>query len=269
MLFKKIKYCKLMKINKLLLPIFILIIFVFQWINLSAQDTNTTKFINANKAYVGGNYYEAIEIYNCIISSGFESSALYYNLGNAYFKVNNIPSSILFYEKALKLDPSNENAEFNLRVAQTKIIDKIDELPVPFYKRFFNFFTNLFPLSVVAIICILSFVVTLLCVVLFLISKSNFQRKLSFWVCVCFICITVFSNFIAYEQFDKLKTSDEAIIFESVVNVKSSPDEGSTDIFVIHEGTKVKILDYVGEWSEIKIANGSQGWIKASDMKGI
>jgi len=223
----------------------------------------------ANKAYAENKFNVAIELYQKIVKSNFESAELYYNLGNAYFKTNNFPSALLYYEKAKKLDPGNEKINFNINVANTKIIDKIEELPLPFYKRWFADFQHWFAVDTWAVLSLIFLVTFLASVAIYLIGNTVTVRKIFFWLGLLLLLFTLVSGINAYSQYRDLKSSREAIIFEPTVNVKSSPDAGSQDIFVIHEGTKVKITDKVGTWIEIKIANGSDGWIQESTVAMI
>jgi tetratricopeptide (TPR) repeat protein len=236
---------------------------------INAQGDNGKLAADATKAYTEGKYNNAVELYQKIIDGGFESAALYYNLGNAYFKVSDMASAILYYEKSLKLRPGDENTVFNLRVAQTKIIDKIEELPQPFFKRFWADLRTFFSVNTWGVLSIIGIALTLLCTAFYLLASRVWMRKLTFWLGSLFLVITFMSFIVAWSQYSHIQSTPEAIIFNPTVQVKSSPDANSTDIFVIHEGTKVRITDQLGEWNEIRIANGSVGWVKASAMKQI
>lgn len=246
-------------------------VFIFLFITITAtfSQSNEKMVIDANKAYADGKYKNSIELYEKILNSGSESFELYYNLGNAHFKMNNYPNAIFYYEKALELNPDDENTEFNLKIANSKIIDKIEEVPLPFYKKWKLALSDLFTVNTWAFIIIITFVLFLLLIINYLIAYSVRVRKLSFWSAVLIFLFFLMFNYLAYDQYSRVKNSFEAIVFDPSVNVKSSPDEKSTDIFVIHDGTKVKIRDRVGDWVEIYIANGSIGWIKASAIKEI
>jgi tetratricopeptide (TPR) repeat protein len=236
---------------------------------LRAQADSEKLVADANKAYSEAKYNNAVELYEKILAGGYESAGLYYNLGNAYFKLNDIASAILYYEKSLKIRPGDENTEFNLKVCQTKTIDKIEELPVPFYKRFWAGLRILFSVNTWGILIIIAISLALICAALYLLAGRVWIRKTTFWLGFIFLLCTALSATVAYSQYAHLKDTPEAIIFDPTVHVKSSPDINSTDIFVIHEGTKVRITDHLGEWKEIRIANGSVGWVKAAAMKEI
>ncbi len=222
-----------------------------------------------NKAYTENKFNVAIDLYKKVIAAGYESSELYYNLGNAYFKANDFPSALLYYEKARKLDPSDEKIEFNINVANTKIIDKIEELPLPFYKRWWSAFQEWFTVDTWAVISLVFLFALLVSVAVYLVGNTVAIRKVFFWFGLLFLLITFFSGINAYSRYRNFKDSREAIVFEPTVNVKSSPDAESQDIFVIHEGTKVTVTDKVGAWIEIRIANGSDGWISGNTVEII
>ena len=235
----------------------------------ASASLNSDIILQANTAYTQNKFNNAIELYQKVINSGFESSELYYNLGDAYFKIKNYPSAILYFEKARKLDPSNEKITFNINVVNARILDKIEELPQPFYKRWFLNFRQWFTMNVWAVFSIVFLFLFFILIAVYLLANVVSTRKLTFWSGLLFLMIAVVSGVNAYGQYRSINTSNEAIIFEPTVNVKSSPDAGSQDLFVIHEGTKVKITDKVGSWIEVRIANGSDGWIAESAVEKI
>jgi tetratricopeptide (TPR) repeat protein len=231
------------------------------WCLIVSASVNTDIIGQANTAYTQNKFNQAIDLYKQVIANGFESPELYYNLGNSYFKLKNYPSAVLYYEKARKLDPSNEKINFNIKVVNARIIDKIEELPKPFFKRWAAAFCEMFSLNVWALFSIVFLFLFFIFIAVYLLANLVSIRKLTFWAAWLFLVIALLSGANAYSQYRNIKTSDEAIIFEPTVNVKSSPDANSQDLFVIHEGTKVSITDKVGNWIEVRIANGSDGWI--------
>lgn len=223
----------------------------------------------AAKAYNQKQYAASVEMYEKIIASGYESVALYYNAANAYFRNNQVASAILFYEKALKHAPNNEDIRHNLEVANSKLIDKVEQVPELFYKRWWKQLLNLMGINTMAATNIILLALALLLISIYLASSGLLLRKISFWA-GCTLLFLFFLGAVAASQRNFYnKTHHEAIIFTPTVNVKSSPDENSKDIFVLHEGTKVSLRDEVGGWQEIYISNGSVGWLKASDFKEI
>ena len=227
---------------------------------LFAQDLRAI-IEEGNKAYTEGLYPDAIDYYKQVADAGFESPELFYNLGNAYFKLNDYPHAILWYERARRLDPGNEDIDYNLNVANSKIADKIDPLPDLFYVRWYWSIVNLFPINTWAIQTIVCFILTLVAISLYFISRRLFLRKTGFRAAILFLALTLFILLFSVSGYHRMKTLHEAIVFDPTITVKSSPDEKSVDLFVIHEGTKVQLLDKIGEWYEIRIANGSVGWL--------
>ncbi len=233
-----------------------------------AQDLEQTAS-QAAKAYNTKNYKEAITLYEKIIADGNESYALYYNLGNAYFRNNENTQAIYYYEKALKLAPNNEDIKHNIEVANSKLIDKVETVPELFYKRWWIQIINLMNIDTLAIVNIIVLTLSLLLFAVYVAVSNIMVRKISFWSGILLAFVFIIGITAALQRNKYLSNQHDAIVFAETVNIKSSPDENSKDIFVLHEGTKVKLLDVVGGWQEIRIANGSVGWIKESDIRKI
>lgn len=250
--------------KKTLFIFFILLMSLFSFAN--ADEKNIEQ---ANKEYSEEMYDNAIELYKKIINNGYESAELYYNLGNSYFKLNDMPSAILYYEKAKKLAPNDEDIDFNLKVANNKIVDKIETVPVLFFHKWWKSIYNLFKVDTLAKISIIGFFMFFILISLYLLSKVLIIRKLAFWTGIIFFIITIFAITLSYQKYNSFNNRNEAIVFTSTITVKSSPNKNSVDLFVIHEGTKVNIIEKLGEWCEIKIANGSVGWLPVSSLKSI
>jgi tetratricopeptide (TPR) repeat protein len=225
--------------------------------------------IKGNKAYSAGSYSRAVEYYIKVIEAGYESPALFYNIGNSYFKMNDYPSAILWYERAKRIEPGNEDIDFNLNVANTKISDKIEPLPELFYKRWFNGLVQLFSVDTWATFGIAMFIGGLLCGILYLVSHVLILRKIGFWLGFGLLLMAGLSLAFAWSGYSFTKATEEAIVFAPTITVKSSPDDKSTDLFVVHEGTKVRLLDQISGWYEIRIVNGSVGWLPATSLEKI
>lgn len=224
------------------------------------------RFEQANEAYNEGLFDQAIAGYNTIEAEGLESSALYYNMGNTYYKMKDYPHAILYYEKALKLDPSDEDSRVNLEIANLAIVDKISPIPQSFLIRWRNALRSAFPADGWAWLSVALFALLLTCLFAFLMSRRTGLRKLGFFVgLVALICL-VFSVVFAVESQRALSRHDEAIVMTPTVTAKSSPSDQSVDLFVLHEGTKVRVLDSARDWNKIRIADGSVGWLPATDM---
>lgn len=222
-----------------------------------------------NSAYNDANYKQAVEYYTSVIDRGFSSSDLYYNLANSYFKLNDIPSAILYYEKALKLDPKDEDINFNLSLANSRIIDKIEPVPELFLKKWWKQLLNLMSPDRWIWAGITLFIAFLFLLTVFIVTRSLALRRTAFWSGVVVLVVLLYAFYSGLHGYHNLKQEKEGIIFTPTVTVKSSPSENSVDLFVIHEGTKVRLMEKIEGWTEIKIANGSLGWVKNSDYKPV
>ncbi|MCX6240392.1 MAG: tetratricopeptide repeat protein [Bacteroidetes bacterium] len=245
----------------LLLPVFIAV--------TAYSSENQLLIAKGNTAYSSGKYQEAIVTYSSLVSQGLESTELFYNLGNSYFKLNDIPHAILWYERAKRLDPGNEDVNFNLNVANSRITDKIEPLPEFFVKRWLKLVSDLFPMDTWAIAGVAFLIASLFMFLLYLASRVLLIRKLGFWLGFSTLLLSVVFLFFAWGSYRSMKSDQSAIIINPTVTVKSSPDEKSTDIFVIHEGCKVQIVDHIGNWYEIRIVNGSVGWVEQDKFEKI
>ncbi|HAF30964.1 MAG TPA: hypothetical protein DCG75_18150 [Bacteroidales bacterium] len=249
------------KINLIIL----LLVAVF-YVNAQEPDSILAK---ANNFYVQGKYQDAANLYEKIIKSGYESSELYFNTANAYYKQNVIARAILNYEKALRLAPNDEDIRYNLDLTNRMVVDKIEVLPVFFITAWINSFKNIFSSDNWAIVSMLSFIISLIFISLYLYSRNFGLKKVSFWLGFIVLFISLFSFVFSYQQKQKLLVSNTAIIMSPSVTVKSSPDASGTDLFVIHEGTKVWLGDKISGWTEIKLSDGSKGWLKVDDLEVI
>ncbi|MBW6489617.1 MAG: tetratricopeptide repeat protein [Lentimicrobium sp.] len=226
-------------------------------------------FDKANKAYMAGFYSNAIAIYEEILVTGRTSPELYYNLGNAYFKNDQLPESILNFERAIKLDPGNEDYLYNLRIANNKLIDKIDTLPELFYITWWNSLKYRLSANHWALLALISFTLVFILITIFLLSRTVLLKRILFYGGILFILVHILAGIMAWQTYAEARNRNSAIVFAPSLPVKSSPDESSIDLFVIHEGLKVQIIDNIGDWNEIRLENGSKGWIKSEKIQRI
>lgn len=221
---------------------------------------------SGNHYYTSAKYEQAISAYEQIIADGYESAELYFNLGNAYYKSNKVAHSIVNYERSLKLNPNDEDTKFNLQLANTLVVDKIEVLPRFFLSSWMTKFIMTFDTNVWAIISMVLFVSALILLLLFFLSDAIVVRKVSFWIGVLFLTIALLTfNFSRKQKWMQQNEPDAVVLTPSVV-VKSSPDESGTQLFIIHEGLKVTITDELGDWVEIRLSDGNEGWLKESDL---
>ncbi len=222
------------------------------------------------QAYTDGRWSECTESLKALESVGVVSPELYYNLGNAYFKSGDYPHAILYYEKTLKISPSFEDARINLDFANSLIRDKIDAVPEFVLKSWARKVCYLMPSDFWALISIVLFAAALALFLVFRLGASRGLRRTGFYCSIVALILSASSFGMAQWQRNSYLKADGAIVMKPVTSVKSSPSrDSSKDLFVLHEGTKVTVLDTVGEWKNISLSDGRQGWIEESDMEMI
>lgn len=226
-------------------------------------------FQKANAYYNEAVYDSALMMYTDVLNQGYSSNELFYNIGNTYFKLKEIPSAILYYEKALKINPSDDDTQHNLQIANSMIVDKIEVLPQLFFRAWWNTFYTLLSANAWAYISVLILLLALLATYFYLTSFNSTVRKTAFFVGILLILLTITSFGLASQKYYYTRQVNEAIVFTPTITIKSSPAQSSVDLFVLHEGTKLRILDQTNGWAKIKIANGSIGWIPQDVIKGI
>ena len=234
-----------------------------------AGTTQQALITEADTAYKAERYTEAVEKYESVLDQGLESAELYYNLGNAYFHLNNLPAAILNYERAKVLNPRDADINFNLNIANSMIPDKIEVVPEIFYIRWWKSVRNNFNLHTWTMASVSIFILLVMFIGIFVLSQRMFMRKLAFWTGIMALLLSIISFSMTYTKHSIESQHLEAIVFSPTVTVKSSPNQLGKDLFVIHEGTKVFLMEEMNEWANIKIANGSTGWMPLGSMKRI
>ena len=235
-------------------------------VSARAQEEPVTWFEQANAAYSAGSYDTAVVLYGKVQAAGMESVPLYYNMGNAYYKMREYPMAIYCYEKALKLDPSNDDVRTNLEIANLAIVDKIEPVPESFIVRGWKSMRAWLSGDHWAWCSIVSFALLLVCLYLFLRSRKVGVRKLGFFAGILCLLVFALSVVFAFQLKRSVETQNQAIVMTPTVTVKSSPSDTSVDLFVLHEGSKISIMETVDGWNKIRIANGSVGWLKTDDI---
>jgi len=246
-----------------ILFVFLLILSV---IPASGQDVRPLNFNKGVELYTASDYEGALREWLDIYDTGYRSAELAYNIGNAYFKLNDVPGSILFYERARLLKPGDNNINYNLQIARTLVVDKFEEIPELFFVRWFDFLSLMLHTNTWAVISIITFIAFLILLSLYIYSSRYKLKVISFWTAVLLLFISASSLAFTLRNRSLVYDSREAVIFSPSVNGKSSPDASGTDLFVLHEGTKVSIEDKVGEWYEVKLSDGNKGWIPLSSL---
>jgi tetratricopeptide (TPR) repeat protein len=238
-------------------------------ITLGSQNSVSDKFIKGVTYYNSANYKEALQIWMEIFNTGYRSGNLDFNIGNANFKLNNIPGAILFYERAYLMNPAVEDINYNLQIARTLIVDRFQEIPELFFVRWYNLVSLILSTNTWAKISIVSFILCLLLLSLYIYSSRYRFKILGFWFGVSFFIISAISISFAIRNKSLVYDSHKAIVFSPLVSGKSSPDISGTDLFVLHEGTKVYIEDEVGGWFEIRLSDGNVGWVPTNSLSII
>jgi tetratricopeptide (TPR) repeat protein len=258
------------KIMKAIRNIFILFFFLSSIHATAMTDAEAMKIYHeANIAYQKLDYEKCIQLYEQLVKNKHVSPEVYFNLGNAYFKAGNFAKAILNYERTKKLTPDDEDVNFNLKIASLKVIDKIESVPEIFYKRWINSLSTLLTSDTFTIIFILMVWLLFVSAAFYVIGQSVFLRKISFFGIIIFLLLSIAGGVIAARSHAIMNVDKQGIIMTSSVYVKSSPDEKGNDLFILHEGTKVDVMDVLNNWRKIRIANGSIGWMKAEEMEII
>ena len=231
-----------------------------------AQDTSDS-FYSANDLYKNEKFEEAIQLYQKIETEGFISSELYYKLGNSYYKLNNVGPSIYYYEKSLKLNPLNKDVKNNLIFAKRLALDNIEELPKTIFQKINKNYLQMLSYNQWAIIVIIFSVLGSLLFLLFYFASTPSKKRFYFATSSISFMLLLTSFFITYNQYLRSKNNKEAIVFAKKTEVRNAPTLNSEEVFTLHEGTKVFVLDGVDDWKKIRLADGKLGWIIADEIK--
>lgn len=252
--------------KKYLLQIILVILFIFS----SFTNADVKSIMQRGNEYYRNNQYQlAIDEYNKLVKQGYVGTTLYYNLGNAHYRLGKVGYAILYYEKALKFSASDEDVKHNLMLAKLNTKDKVDELP-PFF--IFNIWEGLlssFSVSGWTFIVYIIFILILVFIVAYFFSKSSTQQRIAFFSGVTFSFLLFLSIILLVVKMHKEYNIKDGIIVENVVTVKSSPDNSSKDEFILHEGLKVRLEDKVDFWIKIRLTDGKVGWVLEKNLRQI
>jgi len=250
----------MLSINKKIIALFL---FGISFLNVYAQEEDIKK---AEAAYASEQYSAAIDIYESLLKNYGASAEVYYNLGNAYYKAGKIAHAILNYERALLIKPGDSDIRFNLELSRLQKVDKTEPLQEFFLKKWFRTLQNLMGVDAWATIGIVCFVLFICCLVLYFFSKWMYLKKTGFYLGILLFIIVIAANLFGYNQKVERENRRAAIVFAPTVTVKSSPDNSGTELFLLHEGTKVFIRNTVNDWNEIVLEDGHVGWINKKDI---
>ena len=230
---------------------------------------NEALFEKANTLYNQEKYQEAISLYDKILKSGEHSVSLYFNKANAHYKRNELAASIYNYEKALQLDPANEDVLNNLSFAANMKIDEIEVIPTTGFSKIFNGLVNSLSFETWAVLAILFMIIAVLAAVKYLMTVVSRSKRMFFAISGIGLLFSLITLLFAFKQETNTMTTTFAIVFAEESRVNSEPKMRSEEAFTLHEGTKVKVLEDFEDWTKIKLTNGSVGWIVSKDIKKL
>lgn len=231
--------------------------------------TTDSLYQKANNFYQEGEFETALNAYRDIVDAGLESSDLYYNMGNAAYRSNNIGYAVLYYEKALKLDPSHKDALHNLDFISRFRVDTFEQVPELFFRSWTSALVKIFSEQVWSILAIILFIIILVNLLIYLFSHRLFIKKAGFVTAVVGMVLFIISFSSGLAQHRNITRPDAAIILSPSVVVKSSPSDTGTELFILHEGTRVRVNEEVSGWHNIRVIDGREGWIQAIDFESI
>ena len=234
--------------------------------SISGQNADSL-FVSANELYRNGAFEEAIKKYKEIETLDAISSELYLNLGNAHYKLNKVGPTIFYYEKALKLDPLNTDVQNNLIFAQRLALDNIKEVPKTIFQKFNKNYLQKLSFDEWAIVVVIFSFLTAILFLLFYFGYAPTKKRIYFSASIFSFILLLFVVFITYNQYNQAKNKKEAIVFAEKTAIRNAPTLNSEEVFILHEGAKVIVLDAIDNWKKIKLADGKQGWIISEEIK--
>lgn len=235
---------------------------------VTAADIDTL-MNQANQLYQNKQYDEAIEKYQSVLEQDLSSTALYFNLGNSYYRSAKIGHAILNYERGLKLEPDNEDLQHNLSIVKARTIDRIKEVPQIFIVDWWVTFITAFSSITWQILIVVFYLILLISITIFFVSKQGNLQKLSIYSAITGLLGAVFFSIILFANISRESSKDFAILTANTIAAQQSPNESSNDLFVIHEGLKVAVVSQFGDWVEIRLYDGKVGWLPKDALEII
>lgn len=223
----------------------------------------------ANTAYINGDFHTATEVYEQILSRGLTSVKLYYNLANSYFKEGQLGKSVLFYRRALRLAPGNDDIRYNLSVAEARTKDNIEQIPEFFLTEWMRGVRHTMSCTAWSIVSLAALVCALALFLAYLLAQRLPLRKTGFYGTLVAVAVFMLTSWFAMGERREMLDDTQAVVMSLSTAVKSSPDKSATDLFVLHEGTLVEISDRLDNWCEVTIADGKKGWLECKTIETI
>lgn len=246
-----------------------ILIFLFLFVKVISAGELETLFQKGNEHYLKGEYQETIRIFDSIVEKGYQGKSLYYNLGNAYYRIGKIGLAILNYEKAKKISPSDEDINYNLAFANSKIADKIETLPKFFIFDWWENSLALFSISGWTYAAYFFYLFILGAVGYYYFAKSLKGQRIAFYTGIISTFFLVLTIILLAVNLNRELNYKYGVVVDPVVVAKFSPDQNSKDAFIVHEGLKVQAEDNVSDWIKIKLIDGKVGWLKKNNLRII
>lgn len=240
---------------------------IFFLISTLTFAQNNQLFDDANALYNDANYSEAIEKYKAILDSGEHSAELYFNMANAHYKLNHIAPSIYYYEKALLLKPNDKDIKNNIAFARNMTVDAIDTVPEVGISKLIKNMTNVMSFDTWAKTSVVLIILFVVLFITYYFTHSTSKKRLAFITSNMSLLLAIVALVFAFHKFKLVSNDQPAIVFAQETKIKSEPNLRSSEAFVLHEGTKVQVLDTVNNWKKIKLSDGKTGWIMNDDIK--
>lgn len=237
---------------------------------LSARDiAQEALFAEGNRLYREGEFAGAIASYRSVAEGGFESAALYYNLGNAHFRLGETGPAVLNYERALRLDPGDDDIRANLALVNQRLQDRIDPLPRFWLLSAFDWWMGLMPRGLLKAIVAACYLLLGAAVVLIVLRRpAGWRGTLRRFACAAAASTVLLGGTLLVRE-TGLGRPGEAVVMAAEARVLNAPSEDAgLTLFTLHEGTKVRIDRRAGEWAEVVLADGKVGWLRL-DMLGV
>lgn len=242
---------------------------LFLLIGLLVTAQENALFNNATAAYNDGDYEKAIGFYNSILEEGQHSASLYFNLGNSYYKLNDIAQSIYYYEKALLLAPEDKEIKNNLGYAQQMTLDAIDTMPETGLSRFYKAITSQLSFDQWAKLAVFLMFVFVLLYIIFYYAQYSSRKRWAFIGSLVSLFLAIITIVFAFVQYRDFEQQQPAIVFADEIGIQSEPNPSSDEIFVLHAGTKVNIIEKLNDWKRIRLADGKTGWVPSKNIKAL
>lgn len=238
---------------------------------LSGAEAQTPqeRYSQAGELYGAGDFSGAAAVYKKLYEEGFSSSDLLYNAGNAFFKTGDNASAILFYERARLVAPADEDIDYNLQIARSKVTDRFETVPQLFFVRWFDFLALLASTNIWAVTAIVMFVAALLFAVIFLTFARARGRLLSFWLAVAALLLSALTVSLALRNNSLVNNNSRAVVTCSIVTGRSAPGDNGSELFVIHSGATVTVEQELGDFLEVRLPDGNKGWLRGDCMEKI